>query len=71
MEHETATEDENFILIGHRCVTLTTLDCFVAGEFDTLPNDLVAIDLRFDDLAADVIIETTNKIHAKPDRGER
>ena len=63
VEHETATEHVDLALIRYGCVALAALDDFGAGVWDALPNDLIAVDLRSNDLLTNVVIEAADKVH--------
>ena len=69
VEHKTAAEDVNFPQVGHRRVTLATLDRLGAAVGDALPNYIVSIDLGSHDFLAYVIIEPPDQEHVVTDRG--
>lgn len=70
VEHEAATKHVDLALIRYGCVALAALDDFGAGVRDTLPNNLIAVDLRSNNLLANVEVEPAYKVHVVTYCGE-
>lgn len=63
VEHEAATKHVDLALIRYGCVALAALDDFGASVRDALPNDLIAVDLRSNNLLTNVVVEAADKVH--------
>ena len=63
VEHEAATKHVDLALIRYGCVALAALDDFGAGVRDALPNDLISVDLRPNNLLTYVVVEPAYQVH--------